>query len=177
VVKSGARFNPDKAKWFNEQHLRSQSIGQLAEALHASRPDGIEWGLDTCQTVIELMIERVSFLNEIWSHAWLWERPATFDGKLVRKRWKEDTGALITGLMERLDALESFDSNSIESAFKAFLEEKEVGFGAVLLPFRILLTGEGGGPSMFDFAAFIGKEETQERVTAGMLLIQAMKEA
>lgn len=177
VVKSGARFNPDKAKWFNEQHLRNQPIGQLAEALHASRPDGIEWGVDTCQTVIELMIERVSFLNEVWNHAWLWERPAAFDEKLVRKRWKEETSALITGLMERLNALHSFDSTSIETAFKAYLEEKEVGFGAVLLPFRILLTGEGGGPSMFDFAAFIGKEETQERVTAGMQLIQAMKEA
>lgn len=177
VVKSGARFNPDKAKWFNEQHLRNRPTSQLAEALYASRPTGVDWGMDDCQSVIKLMIERVSFLNEIWTHPWLWERPVAFDEKLVRKRWKDQTESLIAGLMERLDALESFDSSSIEVAFKAYLEEKEVGFGAVLLPFRILLTGEGGGPSMFDFAAFIGKEETNGRVNAGMLLIQGMKEA
>lgn len=177
VVKSGARYNPDKAKWFNEQHLRSQPTAELAAQLLASRPAEVTWDAAQCETVVELMLERVSFLNEIWAHRWLWERPTAFDEKLVRKRWKDQTGELITGLLERLNRLEVFDSISIETTFKAYLEEKGVGFGAVLLPFRILLTGEGGGPSMFDFAAFIGKAATQERVKEGMALIQAMKPA
>ncbi len=95
----------------------------------------------------------------------------------MRKRWKDDTTALIDGLMDQLSALESFDSESIETTFKAYLEERGVGFGAVLLPFRILLTGEGGGPSMFAFAAFLGKEETQQRVEAGKALVQSMQSA
>ena len=62
-------------------------------------------------------------------------------------------------------------TDPIEAAFKAFLERKELGFGQVLLPFRIALTGEGGGPSMFAFAAFLGKEITLDRLNKGMARI------
>ena len=64
-----------------------------------------------------------------------------------------------------------FEADPIEAAFKAFLERKELGFGQVLLPFRIALTGEGGGPSMFAFAAFLGKEITLDRLNKGMARI------
>ena len=175
VVKSGARFNPDKAKWFNEQHLRALPMNALASALQADQPADLNWDLSQCQTVVEMMIERVSFLHEVWESDWLFQRPTALDEKLIRKRWKEETSELIDGLMARLMVLDSFDSNSIESEFKAYLEDIGVGFGAVLLPFRILLTGEGGGPSMFDFSAFLGKEETQSRVTQGKLLISSMR--
>jgi glutamyl-tRNA synthetase len=175
VVKSGARFNPDKAKWFNEQHLRALPMNALASALQADQPADLNWDLSQCQTVVEMMIERVSFLHEVWESDWLFQPPTALDEKLIRKRWKEETSELIDGLMARLMVLDSFDSNSIESEFKAYLEDIGVGFGAVLLPFRILLTGEGGGPSMFDFSAFLGKEETQSRVTQGKLLISSMR--
>jgi len=175
VVKSGARFNPDKAKWFNEQHLRSLPLEAVAAQLLATQPTGLNWDLQACHDVADMMLERVSFLSEVWEARWLFERPQSLDAKLVRKRWKADTDELIEGLMEQLNALEPFDSASIETAFKAYLEDRGVGFGAVLLPFRILLTGEGGGPSMFAFAAFIGKEETRQRVAAGKSLVQSMQ--
>lgn len=175
VVKSGARFNPDKAKWFNEQHLRSLPLEAVAAQLQANQPAGLNWDLQACHDVADMMLERVSFLSEVWEARWLFERPQSLDAKLVRKRWKADTDELIEGLMEQLNALEPFDSASIETAFKAYLEDRGVGFGAVLLPFRILLTGEGGGPSMFAFAAFIGKEETRQRVAAGKSLVQSMQ--
>ena len=175
VVKSGARFNPDKAKWFNEQHLRSLPLEAVAAHLLATQPTGLNWDLQACHDVADMMLERVSFLSEVWEARWLFERPQSLDAKLVRKRWKADTDELIEGLMEQLNALEPFDSASIETAFKAYLEDRGVGFGAVLLPFRILLTGEGGGPSMFAFAAFIGKEETRQRVAAGKSLVQSMQ--
>jgi glutamyl-tRNA synthetase len=177
VVKSGARFNPDKAKWFNEQHLRNLPLDTVAAQLHATQPAGLNWNLRACHDVADMMLERVSFLSEVWEARWLFERPESLDAKLVRKRWKDDTTALIDGLMEQLNALDSFDSDAIETAFKAYLEDRGVGFGAVLLPFRILLTGEGGGPSMFAFAAFLGKEETQQRVEAGKALILTMLSA
>jgi len=174
VVKSGARFNPEKAKWFNEQHLRSLPLATIAEQLFNARPEGIEWGLEACEQVAQMMLERVSFFEEIWQARWLFEQPTSFDAKLIRKRWKEDTAECIDGLMERLALLESFDATSIELAFKTYLEERELGFGAVLLPFRILLTGEGGGPSMFEFAAFLGWEETRARVNESRRIIESM---
>ena len=71
-------------------------------------------------------------------------------------------------LAEVLRGIEAFDSATVEREFKAFLEARELGFGAVLLPFRLVLTGTGGGPSMFDFAAFLGKAETLARLEKGV---------
>ena len=64
--------------------------------------------------------------------------------------------------------IEDFSADTIESEFKAFLESRELGFGQVLLPFRIALTGAGGGPSMFEFAEFLGKDKTLERLESGV---------
>ena len=80
---------------------------------------------------------------------------------------ESQTAGYLTELAAVLEGIASFDSVTIESEFKAFLEARELGFGAVLLPFRIVLTGKGGGPSMFDFAAFLGKEETLNRLRTG----------
>ena len=67
-------------------------------------------------------------------------------------------------------------SAAVETRFKSFLEAKELGFGQVLLPFRIALTGEGGGPSMFDFAAFIGQEATLQRLRDGVAAVEEMRD-
>jgi glutamyl-tRNA synthetase len=74
-----------------------------------------------------------------------------------------------------LDGVDDFTSENVETAFKGFLEARELGFGQVLLPFRIALTGEGGGPSMFDFAAFLGKEATLGRLNLGVEAVLALK--
>ena len=75
-----------------------------------------------------------------------------------------------------LEGIESFVADDIEGEFKAFLEEKELGFGQVLLPFRLALTGTGGGPSMFEFAEYLGKEATLSRLKAGVCVALEMKE-
>jgi glutamyl-tRNA synthetase len=67
-----------------------------------------------------------------------------------------------------LSEIEPFKSENIETEFKAFLASRELGFGAVLLPFRIALTGAGGGPSMFDFAEFLGKSQTLGRLDSAI---------
>jgi glutamyl-tRNA synthetase len=177
VVKSGARFNPEKAKWFNEQHLRSLPLEVVAQAIHNTQPAGLDWSLEACKAAAHMMIERVSFVQDVWKSEWLFKRPEALDAKLVLKRWKADTEALVDGLAVELDRVEPFDSSSIELAFKAYLESRQVGFGAVLLPFRILLTGEGGGPSMFDFAAFLGKEETLGRIASSKALVSSLMNA
>ena len=115
-----------------------------------------------------MMLERVSFMQEISAHRYLFEAPATLDEKLVAKKWKPETAGYVLQLKAVLASVESFDSSSIETEFKAFLEENNLGFGSVLLPFRLVLTGTGGGPSMFDFASFLGREETMRRIDLGL---------
>ena len=176
VVKSGARFNPDKAKWFQEQHLRNAGSAAHVEALLAlAEAQGVNWTAEQCHTVLDMMLERVAFLPDIMDTGWLFEAPTEFNAKLVRKKWKEETAGYLHDLATVLDGVDDFTSERVETAFKGFLEARELGFGQVLLPFRIALTGEGGGPSMFDFAAFLGKEATLDRLNRGVDAVLALK--
>ena len=176
VVKSGARFNPDKAKWFQEQHLRNAGSEAHVETLIAlAKGGGVDWTAEQCHTVLDMMLERVAFLPEIMGIAWLFEAPTEFNAKLVRKKWKDETAGYLHDLATVLEGLDDFTSENVETAFKGFLEARELGFGQVLLPFRIALTGEGGGPSMFDFAAFLGKAQTLDRLNRGVDAVLALK--
>ena len=176
VVKSGARFNPDKAKWFQEQHLRNAGSAAHVETLFAlAEAQGVNWTAEQCHAVLDMMLERVAFLPDIMDTGWLFEAPTEFNAKLVRKKWKEETAGYLHDLATVLDGVDDFTSEHVETAFKGFLEARELGFGQVLLPFRIVLTGEGGGPSMFDFAAFLGKEATLDRLNRGVDAVLALK--
>lgn len=178
VVKSGARFNPDKAKWFNEQHLRSLTPETLSPVLQDTLASkGREVSPEKARGLLAMMLERVSFLHEIAETDWLFEAPSSFDAKLVRKKWKDQTAKYLQDVRAVFDALPKFEAEAIEAAFKRHLEENELGFGAVLLPLRIVLTGVGGGPSMFAFAAYLGKEETLARIDQGLERIAAQRAA
>ncbi|MDA9206819.1 hypothetical protein N9O41_00635 [Crocinitomicaceae bacterium] len=98
-----------------------------------------------------------------------------YDKKVLSKKWKENTPKLIQEWQGIIESIDDFTSSNIESKFKAYLEEKSLGFGAVLLPFRLLVTGVGAGPGMFDIAAFLGKEEVISRMTSGLLEIEKIK--
>jgi glutamyl-tRNA synthetase len=127
-----------------------------------------DWTDSKCQQVLDMMLERVQFLHEVGNHTYLFAAPESFDEKLIRKKWKPETAGYLNDLKAVLNDIEPFESTIIEDQFKAFLTSRELGFGAVLLPFRIALTGTGGGPSMFDFAEFLGKSQTLSRLDAAI---------
>lgn len=172
VVKSGARFNPDKARWFNEQVLRSTPaddlLPQLEQVLQDQGLQPASGQPDALRRLLDMMLERISFLHEIVSARYLFEAPATYDEKVTKKRWKADSGAIMRDLTQALEAAESFEAEPLETLFKAFLESRELGMGAVMPLLRVLLTGVGGGPSVFAIAAYLGKQETINRLNAGL---------
>jgi len=175
VVKSGARFSPDKARWFNEQYLRAKQPAELVPALtELASFNGMDLNGVNAEVVLRLMLERVSFLHEVLDAKWLFGAPLKedFDGKMVRKKWKPETVGYMTGLKSMLSNVEPFKADEIEAQFKSHLKENALGFGQVLLPFRLALTGSGGGPSMFDFAEFLGLEKTLERIDYGIGVIE-----
>ena len=145
-------------------------------ALHAlAAAQGVNWTAEQCHTVLDMMLERVAFLPEIMATGWLFEAPSDYNAKLVRTQWREETAGYLHDLSDVLGGVDDFTSENVETAFKGFLEARELGFGQVLLPFRIALTGEGGGPSMFDFVAFLGKENTLDRLNCGVDAVLALK--
>ena len=169
VVKSGARFNPEKAAWFNEQHLRGTSVDELAEALLPKLKDeGYQADIAKAKEMVNMLLERVQFLHEMNDASYLFEAPTAFDAKTKKKKWKERTPEIITGLWNALSGIADWNAKNIETTFKGYMVEKELGFGQILPGFRLLLTGLGGGPSVFEIAAFIGKEEAEARISNGL---------
>lgn len=169
VNKAGAKFDPDKTKWFQQQYLRKTSNDELAELFIPILKDaGIESSIEYVSKVCNLMKERVTFVKEMLAGIYLFKAPSEYDEKTLRKKWKERTPGIMQDLKNLLLSIDNFNEDTIEKKFKAFLEEKELGFGAVFPNFRLLVTGQGMGPSMFAICELLGKEEVISRIETGL---------
>jgi glutamyl-tRNA synthetase len=170
VGRSGARFDPDKAKWFNHQYLQQQPVKELALDFMAILEErGVQAENNKLEAIVELTRERAVFVADIWEHAgFFFEAPGGYDEKAVQKRWKEDTPALMKALSEVLAAIEPFDAATIEERVKAEIEEHGWNMGAVMNAWRLLLVGELKGPSLFATTEILGREEVLERIEQGI---------
>ena len=174
VSKAGAKFDPEKTKWFQQQYLRSTSDSHLAEII--SESSEIDISKEKLESICALMKERATFPKDIIEDgSYLMSAPNSYDEKMISKKWKSNTHEIMSDWKMILDQLDSFDADTIESSFKQFLSSNELGFGAVLLPFRILVTGVGAGPGMFDIAAYLGKDEVLSRMNKGLNYIAEIK--
>ncbi len=171
VAKAGAKYDPDKTKWFQQQYLRNTENTVLAEMLDTVLVN--KYSLDKLTTVCGLMKERATFVEDIWTEgSFLLERPTEFDEQTINKKWKDESEALMLEWSTVLGSIDIFNAEKIETTFKSFLTEKDLSIGAVLPLFRLLLTGKGMGPSMFEISEFLGKEECIARISVGISLLQ-----
>ncbi len=170
VGKSGAKFDFDKTRWFNQQYLRAKSKEDLAKDLQKIlKQNGVEANDDYVGTVCEQLKERATFVKDMWDEGkYYFVAPTSYDEKTIRKKWKEDTSNLLSEFKNRIEAISDFSSENIEKEFKLYLEQKELGMGKLLPIFRISLTGLGMGPSLFDIATLLGKEETIKRIETAL---------
>lgn len=170
VGKAGAKFDPDKAKWFNQQYLRSAPDAELAkEVAPYVKALGHDKSPEFLAEMCRLMKERASFIREMAeSGPYFFTAPATYEEKTVNKKWKENTADIMRKLTAEFKGVEDFSAANLEGVFKSFLEKEGVGMGAVLPNLRVLVTGEGMGPGMFDIMALLGKGESVERIEKGI---------
>lgn len=173
VSKAGAKFDPDKTRWFQQQYLRQQPHEELVSSLEILSEG--KYTRQQLSVVCELMKERATFVSDMLIDGiYLVEKPVQWDKETISKKWKPETTGLIQDWKSIMENLQSFDASSIEEAFKNFLADRQLGTGAVLLPFRLTITGVGAGPGMFDISAFLGKEEVLERMTEGLGKISSL---
>jgi glutamyl-tRNA synthetase len=179
VGKSGARFDPDKTKWFNQQYLRGTSNEGLAEMIIAEGLVKGDYSTDYLASVCGLMKERATFIQDIVSDGnyFFTTEITEYDQKTVRKKWKEDTPEIMQELVSELNTIEDFTTENIETVFSAYLAKKEYGFGKVGPGFRLLVTGKGMGPSMFEICATLGKSLVISRMEEGLAKVNALKTA
>jgi glutamyl-tRNA synthetase len=164
IHKAGAKFDPDKNKWFNHQYLQIQSDASLAESFkEILNQKGITTSLDLTK-VVSLIKERADFVNEFWDLAdYFFEAPRTYDEKAA-KNWKEETPGLMQQVISELNKIEDFTSSKIENLLKNWMTTNEIGMGKVMQPLRLSLVGALKGPHLFDIIEMIGKEETVKRI-------------
>ncbi|HFB62397.1 MAG TPA: glutamate--tRNA ligase, partial [Bacteroidetes bacterium] len=170
VGKSGSRFDPEKAKWFNHQYMLRKSNEELAGLfMPILREKGIIADPDFVGKVVALVKERAHFVHELWEQAgFFFKAPESYDPKAVKKRWKQASYDQMTELKALLAGVEDFSSENTETVVKKWIEEKEYGMGAVLNAFRLLIVGALKGPHLFDIIALIGQEETLRRLERGL---------
>jgi len=169
VHKSGAKFDPEKNKWFNHQYLIKQDNETLAKAFAPIVYDkGIDVDYTTLVRIVALIKERAHFVSEFWDLSdFFFVAPGSYDEK-ASKNWKEETPGLMNQLVSVLESTEDFTSISIENTVKDWMTKNEIGMGKIMQPFRLSLVGALKGPHLFDIAELIGKEETINRIQSAI---------
>ncbi len=165
VHKSGAKFDPEKNKWFNHQYLQKQNNTDLARAYSVDlKEKGITVDNDKLELLVSLIKERAHFVSEFWELSdFFFNAPTSYDEK-ASKNWNADTPRLLQELISVLENVGDFTSSNIETIVKDWMTKNEIGMGKVMQPFRLSLVGALKGPHLFDIVAWIGKEETIKRL-------------
>ncbi len=168
VSKSGARFQPDKAKWFNAQYMHHKSDEQLAELYQPIlREHGIEVSDEVAGKVAGIMKERATFISDLWDlTSYFFVAPTAYEEKQSRKYWKGNNPAILAELREVLASIDDFSLENTEKIVHSWIESKGYGMGQVMNTLRLALVGAGKGPGMYDVTSFLGKEECLKRIDA-----------
>ena len=165
--KSGAKFDYEKGKWFNRQYIQKRSNQEIAAMfIPVLESHGIrDADTDYVEKIVGLMKERVNFVPELWGlTTYFFTAPTEYDEKTRKKRWKEDSAAQLTELIEVLRAREPFDVEGTEAEVKSWIAQKGYNLGNVMNAVRLALVGQGIGPQIFHITEAIGKEETICRI-------------
>ncbi|MEO8795896.1 MAG: glutamate--tRNA ligase [Daejeonella sp.] len=167
VSKAGAKFDFEKAKWFNHEYIKKADASALkAEILEILKGNNITVADDEfLLKVIDLVKERLTFLQDFWDQSsFFFEQPKEYDLNAVKPKWNDAKTSFFRDLISELNASGINSAAEMETAFKQSAEAKGLKTGELMLPLRVMLVGGKFGPGVFDIAALLGKEETVSRI-------------
>ena len=170
ISKSGAKFDLEKAKWFNHQYLQLMPNNKIAEQyLSILKGKNIDVCLEYVEKVVGLVKERCNFVADLWEQSsFFFVKPESYDEKVIKKRWKEDTAQRLNEIAEILNSIDDFSVEKTEHEVHSFIEEKELNMGQIMNCLRLSIVGEGKGPNLFEIISLIGKEESLERINTAI---------
>jgi glutamyl-tRNA synthetase len=172
--KSGARFDYQKAVWFNHEYMLRKSDEEIEKSFAPIVAEhGVKETPDRITEVVCMMKDRVDFVKDLWPLcAFFFIAPAEYDPKTVRKRWKDYSAKQMTELVDVLQGIDDFSVQGQEAKVMEWIREKEYKLGDVMNAFRLALVGIGKGPGMFDISAFLGKEESIRRLRRAIEILK-----
>jgi glutamyl-tRNA synthetase len=176
VSKAGAKFDFEKAKWYNAEWIKKLSAERLKPEVKKALEDK---GLvisdeDYLLKVIDTVKERCTLLTDFYQQAaYFFEAPAEYDVNAVKPKWSDAKTSFFDTLINVLKSEVNIDAAPFEERFKALMEEQSLKAGDVMLPFRIMLVGGKFGPHVFDIAALLGKDETIKRIEKALVVFNS----
>ena len=170
IGKSGSRFDPEKAKWYNHQYLIKKSDYELAELYQPILIEkGIDADLNYIKKICALIKERVNFVSEFWEQSfYFFEAPTEYDQKVIKKRWKENTPEILKDIIDILEESEPFNAENTEKNVKDYIQKNELNMGQALNVLRLTLVGSAKGPGLFNIVELLGEKEVIRRIEAGL---------
>ena len=166
IVKSGAKFNPEKAKWFNQEYLRMKSTEEIVAAFKQCAGDKLKGFSDEyIGKVADLMKERAHFVTELWDlTSYFFLAPETYDEASVNKFWKDEVKEIIPQVRDFIRDIEPFTKDHVEESLHELITSREWPMGKVMNTLRLFLVGVSKGPGIADMLEILGKEETLGRI-------------
>ncbi len=176
IVKSGARFDYDKAKWYNQQYIINTDDDVLAKMIRSEV--GPEYSNEYLAKACGLMKERVESVGDIAKVGdFLFGSPTEYDAKMIRKKYKEENDPHFEALTDALSKLDTFDAEHTQSAIKRYIGDNELSFGAIMPVLRLATSGTMKGPDLFEMMELLGRDEVLIRMKDGLGKIKDIKSA
>lgn len=175
INKAGARFDIQKAQWFNQQYLRSMSDDQLSSFLLSSvKSENIECTAEKARKICGIMKERVTFPMDFWEHGkFFFLAPKQFDEQVIAKKWNDDTTKFLSVYVGEIKKLSSVTVDNVKAALEAAAGATGIGSGKIMQALRMVITGGASGPDLMATMEVIGKDETVSRITYALENIKA----
>lgn len=165
VNKSGAKFDVNKAFWFNKQHLNNKNDKELAETIEKKIKE--RYGSVRSEYLVKfcsIFKEKCTFLEDLLKGDYFFRDPEDLDEKMIEKKWGPEVSSLMDEFLSKLKSIEDFSADNVKNETQNFINEKNIKFGKIAGALRLLLTGTSVGPAIFDIAETLGKETTITRI-------------
>jgi glutamyl-tRNA synthetase len=174
VSKSGAKFDVEKAHWFNHQYMLKKTASELADMLTPILQEkGIQANREFIEGVCMLIHERAVLIPDLWLNSqYFFVAPESYDEKVIAKIWKPETAAILTEYANILPQIEPFTKENLEITTKQFAESKAIGLGQLMNPLRLTIVGTNTGPGMLDIIALLGRDVIQSRITKAVEILK-----
>ncbi|MBQ0770098.1 MAG: glutamate--tRNA ligase [Bizionia sp.] len=165
VNKAGARFDPDKIKWFNHHYMQEQNDEAIAEEFQKQHQELATIDVNYIALVVGLVKERATFISDLWElSSYFFVAPTSYDEKASKKAFKEDTKDLMLQLVDVISNNLDFEVDTLQTEIKGWITDNNISFGKIMMPLRLALVGALQGPDVFEIMYMIGKQETLQRI-------------
>lgn len=163
INKAGAKFDIQKAQWFNQQYLKTASNELLADRLIGESGQTIS--RENAIKIVSIMKERVTFPQEIWEHGkFFFTAPVQFDESVISKKWNDEAVKVISAYKDALTKAASIDAASAKTILESAAASVNTGTGKIMQALRVAVTGAGSGPDLMITMEILGKDELVSRL-------------